>query len=105
MADFRVKHRIDLSFVGEGWSDAYIDVYVPTYGAATELAETKTSAPDEAAGATLDYVKAHFAGGRAPSGGEFVELSASDLVNLPISAFRKLTAVLVNGEDILDPKV
>lgn len=104
MSRFGATSRVNLSFVGDDWKGAYVDVAVPTYDETETLAELRAEGNIvETAKAMMAYAEEHFVAGQAPVNGELVDLKASDLRNLPIHAVKKITDTL-NGEGLLDPK-
>jgi hypothetical protein len=107
---FTSVRRVDLSFVGPEWADAFVQLTTPTYGELTEFNrktnEMKASDDVAYAEAVAEIIKANFVAGRAYDmvSKQLVDLTDKDIMDLPISAVNEIRQN-ITGAKALNPNL
>lgn len=105
---FVVRKRLSLDFFGDDWKDCYINFTPVTYREANELTALKDidakklsdKEREKLAEQTLNMLKDHFVDGKGYTGeAELVDLTADDIVDLPVEIISKAIVVLRGNID------
>lgn len=108
---FVVRKKIDLSFLGEGWQEAYV-IFTPfTFGDNTALLKLRTLSTganistDEAEKASKDIMELlqnKFVEGKGWDGEKLIDITKKNLVDLPMEIISHILTAL-QGQTTLPP--
>lgn len=101
--NFIIKKRLELGFLGEGWSECYADFRPLTFGDLSELEGLRAGADDaaESNAKLIAILKDRFIGGKALTGDGIVDLEAGDVDSMPVEFVLNATKLL---SGVTDPK-
>jgi hypothetical protein len=90
MSKFRVSKRVDLSFLGEGWKECFIEFNAPSYGEIKKiLPEVEEGATAKNAEIGMEILEKLFLTGKGFDGKQKIEMTKDDLEELPIQVITK----------------
>lgn len=102
---FVVSKKLPLDFLGTEWHAAYINFSLPSLKESLEQAvpteEEITADPQKYTGQMVDFIEKHFLDGKGWNGSQLVDLTASDIQELPTIVFTKAAELLAGA---VDPK-
>jgi len=108
---FIVRKKIELSFLGDGWQEAYV-IFTPfTFADNTTLLKLRSAASgkgteveeaEEASKKIMDLLKDKFIEGKGWNGKELIAISKDTLKDLPMESIGKLLNAL-QGATALPP--
>lgn len=104
---FQVKKKLDLSYLGDGWTQGtYLNFSSLTFAETREFANlnvdtenTDNTANQQSLDMVLGIVTKHFIDGMGWDGQKLAEISASDIQDLPVEVVTKSIQLLVGTTD------
>ena len=103
---FDIKKKIDLSYLGDDWTDCWLEFRLITFGEIKELMGKRITADEiennpqkniEATNQTLKILEDNFINGFAISNGKRTEVKKEDIKDLPIEVLVSCFK-LISGE-------
>lgn len=98
---FMIKKRVDLSGLGDGWQDCYINFKSPTYKQISELSQDIAKKTDEFPSAVALLIEL-FIDGKGFDGEKVSEITKDDISELPLDI---LTLCFTELAGQISPKV
>lgn len=97
MTKFKIIKKIDLSFLGEGWKDCYLEFSAITFGEARRYVNFNFKGnTNKALDEVLILLEGNFIGGKAvDETGKVVEVKKEELKNFPVEIIVKVVNVLI----------
>lgn len=92
--------KVSFEGYGEEWKDCYIEFYMPSYKDVQDFSVDQKD-EKEATNKAIEKLKSLFKGGKGISDGKVVELTAEDIVELPIEYLTKCFKAITGD---IDPK-
>lgn len=105
MANFLVRRRLSLGFLGVEWKECYLSFNSLSYGELYKVSSLKTDPTDPKSvkvsmDQTLALLQEKFIDGKGLStDGKIIDITKDDLVNLPVEVINKAVLFLV-GEEV-----
>lgn len=105
MSKFQIKKKIDLSFLGDEWKEAYIvltPLAVREFERIQKIApkdETDVEANLAAMDSMVEIIKEHFVSGKGWDGEALVAIEAADLTELPMEILSVCISSLAGKTD------
>ncbi len=111
MKEFKIIKKFPLTFLGEGWKDAYINFRAITIGDIKNefpkfrtIDEKDEDATIEGVADVLEFLKSKFISGKGNVDGSLVDLEAEDLMELSAEVMSRALSFLSQGVAPDSPK-
>lgn len=96
--DARTK-RVSLDFLGEGWTDCYVEMRYLTWADSKRFIEAETKAGDDWVGAMVAKVQHVFVSGQVLDNGTVVDMSKDTIAEFDLEALKVLNNAALGFTD------